>query len=124
MGLSRLPSPLYFLLTFGLACYMFYNAVARFKKDRKSLIVLYVFIGLGCFMISLLTINDLYFHFTGSILFIITVLIFICIIITLCFLIYAGWTNKKNPKAKKLILIALSFFVFAALLSIIGYIML
>ena len=116
MGLSKLPLPIYIIIVFGVSVFLLYSFITRFKKDRKALLTIYSTFSMAGICIGLITIFDkiaiVLPRFLSTIF---NIFIAVNLLIGFISINYAGWTNKKDPNAKKKM-------IFASCLYVIGLI--
>jgi hypothetical protein len=118
---SKLPLPAYLFFVLGVAIFLIITSVLRFKKDRKPVIVTYLSFAIGCIFIGILGFCSGYFPLLGILIRIIEVLITSSFTVGIAFMCYVGWTNKKDPNAKKKVIVSLSLFLVGAILFLIAY---
>jgi Na+/phosphate symporter len=121
MGYNKLPLPLYLMLTIGLSIFLICCAVFRYKKDSKSLITVYLSFGIGVLFIALDTIKNNTNFLSTTISKYVPLFIGLCFLIGIIFMCYSAWNNKKNPNAKRTVIISITLMFIGIVLFTIAY---
>ncbi|MDP4181099.1 MAG: hypothetical protein Q8942_08415 [Bacillota bacterium] len=120
MGLNKLPLPIYSVVVFCVAVLLMYGFIDRLKKDRKLLLIIYLTFSISSSCIGFLTIFDKNNILLPAIISkVVKIFIALNLLIGFISLNYAGWTNKKDPNAKKKMAVASCFLLIALIGAVI-----